>query len=117
MTTTHTTTDLGLWWPCTDQGKTPWRVKTLREGEKALHEEKTQIMWSGYKLNNMPHTHAHIIAWVVEGGLLVKALDCGSKGPGFQSHLQQRFISLLGALSPTPKIEQKVYPRVLRRGH
>ena len=40
----------------------------------------------------------------VEGGLLVKALDCGSKGPGFQSHLQQRFISLLGALSPTPKM-------------
>ena len=53
----------------------------------------------------------------VEGGLLVKALDCGSKGPGFRSHLQQRFISLLGALSPTPKIEQKVYHRVLRRGH
>ena len=53
----------------------------------------------------------------VEGGLLVKALDCGSKGPGFQSHLQQRFISLLGALSPTPKIEQKVYLHVLRRGH
>ena len=45
-------------------------------------------------------------------GLLVKALDCGSKGPGFQSHLQQRSISLLGALSPTPKIEQKVYLRV-----
>ena len=41
----------------------------------------------------------------VVGGLLVKALDCGSKGPGFQSHLQQRFISLLGALSPTSKIE------------
>ena len=34
---------------------------------------------------------------------MVKALDCGLKGPGFQSHLQQRFISLLGALSPTPK--------------
>ena len=33
-------------------------------------------------------------------GLLVKALDCGSKGPEFQSHLQQRFIFLLGALSP-----------------
>ena len=55
--------------------------------------------------------------WGVEGGLSVKALDCGSKGPGFQSHLQQRFISLLGALSPTPKIEQKVYLRVLWRGH
>ena len=52
----------------------------------------------------------------VEGGLLVKALDYGSKGPGFQSHLQQRFISLLGALSPTPKIEQKVYLRFLQRG-
>ena len=34
-----------------------------------------------------------------------KALDCELKGPGFQSHLLQRFISLLGALSPTPKIE------------
>ena len=33
------------------------------------------------------------------------------------SILQQRFISLLGALSPTPKIEQKVYLRVFRRGH
>ena len=41
----------------------------------------------------------------VASGLLVKALDCGSKGLEFQSHLQQRFISLLGALSPTPKIE------------
>ena len=45
----------------------------------------------------------------VAGGLLVKTLDCGSKDPGFQSHLQQRFISLLGALSPTSKIEQKVF--------
>ena len=53
----------------------------------------------------------------VGGGLLVKALDCGSKGPEIQSHLQQRFISLLGLLSPTPKIELKVYLRVLRRGH
>ena len=46
---------------------------------------------------------------VVDRGLKVaywfKALDCGSKGPGFQSQLQQRFIYLLGALSPTPKIE------------
>ena len=40
-----------------------------------------------------------------KGGLLVKALDCRLKGPEFQSHLQQRFISLLGALGPTPKIE------------
>ena len=39
---------------------------------------------------------------------MVKALDCGSKGPEIQSHLQQRFISLLGLLSPTPKIELKV---------
>ena len=54
-------------------------------------------------------------SWVA-GGILVKALDCGSKGPGFQSHLQQRFISLLGALSPTSKIEYKVFLRVLRRG-
>ena len=52
MTTTHTRTDLGLCWPYTDQGKTPWRVKTLRMGEgkkRALHEEKTQIIESGYK--------------------------------------------------------------------
>ena len=42
---------------------------------------------------------------VVAGGLSVKALDYGSKDPGFQSHEQQRFISLLGALSPTSKIE------------
>jgi len=49
LTTTHTTTDLGLWWPYTDQGKTSWRVKTLRMGEKALHEEKTQIIDTGYK--------------------------------------------------------------------
>ena len=41
----------------------------------------------------------------VASGLLVKALDCGSKGLEFQSHLQQRFISFPGALSPTPKIE------------
>ena len=39
------------------------------------------------------------------GGLVVKVLDCEPKGPGFQPHLQQRFISLLGALSPTSKIE------------
>ena len=45
--------------------------------------------------------------WGVEGGLLVKALDCGSKGPGFQSHLQQRFVSLPGALSPTPKLSRR----------
>ena len=34
LTTTHTKTDLGLWVPYTDQGKTAWRVKTLREAEK-----------------------------------------------------------------------------------
>ena len=49
--------------------------------------------------------------------ILVKALESGSKGPGFQSNLQQRFISLLGALSPTPKFEQKVYLCVLQREH
>ena len=48
---------------------------------------------------------SHPSSMGVEGGLLVKALDCRSKGPGFQSHLQQRFISLLGSLSRTPKIE------------
>ena len=53
-------------------------------------------------------THSHPVG--VASGLLVKALDCGSKGLEFQSHLQQRFISqrfisLPCALSPTPKIE------------
>ena len=44
----------------------------------------------------------------VAGGLV--ALDCRTKGPGFQSHLQRRFISLLGALSPTSrKFEYKVF--------
>ena len=43
----------------------------------------------------------------VAGGLLVKALDCGLIGPRFQSHLQQRFISLQGALSPTLKLSRK----------
>ena len=33
MTITHTTTDLGLWWPYTDQGKTPWRNKQKKNGE------------------------------------------------------------------------------------
>ena len=47
--------------------------------------------------------------YVVAGGLLVKALDCGSKSPGFQSHLQQRLISLPGALSFTSKIEYKFF--------
>ena len=41
----------------------------------------------------------------VAGGLSVKALDYGLKDPGFPSHWQQRFICLLGALSPTSKIE------------
>ena len=54
------------------------------------------------------HLHVKILLHVQEGvagGLSVKALDYGLKDPGFQSHLQQRFISLLGALSPTSKIE------------
>ena len=42
--------------------------------------------------------------WVA-GGLVVKVLDCKSKGPRFQPHLQQRFISLPDALNPTSKIE------------
>jgi len=29
-------------------------------------------------------------------------LECGAKGPLFQSHLQQTFISYLSALSPVP---------------
>ena len=56
----------------------------------------------------------HLVIVRVEGGLLVKALDCGSKGPGFQSHLQHaEIISLLGELSHTPRS----YLRVLWRGH
>ena len=51
----------------------------------------------------------------VAGSLLVKALDYGLKDPGFQSHLPQRFISLLGALSPTSKIDQKVFLCVFQR--
>ena len=58
---------------------------------------------------NRHHRHTDckqgLIFLGVASGLLVKALDCGSKGLEFQSHLQQRFISLPGALSPTPKIE------------
>ena len=43
MTTcTHRTTDLGLWWPYTDQGKTPWRVKPS-EWEKRLSMRKKPI--------------------------------------------------------------------------
>jgi len=38
---------------------------------------------------------------------LKHCMDCGLKGPVFQSHLQQRFTSLPGALSPTPKIESR----------
>ena len=55
MTTTHITTDLALWWPYTDQGKTPWRIKTLRMGEKLLHEEKTQInrVWVPHNSNDV----------------------------------------------------------------
>ena len=37
---------------------------------------------------------------------MVNALDYRSKDPGFQSHEQQRFISLLGALSPTSKLSR-----------
>ena len=51
--------------------------------------------------------HVNLLLNWVEGGLLVKSLDCGSKGLALQSHLQQRFISLPGALSPTP---QKLAP-------
>ena len=41
---------------------------------------------------------------MVCGGLVVTTLDCGLKGPRFQYHQQQRFVSLLGALSPASKI-------------
>ena len=44
LTTTHTTTDLGLWRPNTDQGKTPWRIKTLRMGEKISMRKKTKYI-------------------------------------------------------------------------
>ena len=45
MTTTHTTTDLGLQCFYTDQGKTPCRVKTHRIREKTLREEKNPNKW------------------------------------------------------------------------
>ena len=53
--------------------------------------------------------HTHFLCMLVVGGLLVKALDCGFKDPGFQSHLQQRFISLLGALSPTSQLSRRFF--------
>ena len=68
MTITHTTTDLGL--PYTDQGKTPWRVKTLRMGEKTLHEEKKQTNNRvDTKVTYIPlstHTHINNIAQLGE---------------------------------------------------
>ena len=36
----------------------------------------------------------------VAGRLLVKAVDCGSKGPGFQSHLEQRFLLWVHSVLP-----------------
>ena len=67
LTTTHTTTDLGLWWPYTDQGKTPWRVKTQRMGENVLHEEKTQIHSIATKqyIQNSTHILNELICWVM----------------------------------------------------
>ena len=41
----------------------------------------------------------------VAGRLLVKAVDCGSKGPGRVPVPLGAEISLVGALSPTSKIE------------
>ena len=42
----------------------------------------------------------------VTNGLLVEALQCGSKGSRVPGPLAAEiFISLLGALSPTPNIE------------
>ena len=38
--------------------------------------------------------------WEVAGGLLVKALDCGSKDPGFQSHYQQQDIGWIFTILP-----------------
>ena len=53
----------------------------------------------------------------IAGGLFVKSLDCmHTKSPRLQPHLQQTFISLQGALSPTPKLEQ-VFLRIFQRGH
>ena len=64
-------------------------------------QQKKRFIQQGEELFT---SHSNL-KWGVVAGLLVKALDCRSKGPGFQSHLQQRFISLLGALSPTSNIE------------
>ena len=40
----------------------------------------------------------------------MKVLNCKSKVPRFQSHLQRRFRSLLGALSPTSKNSIEGFP-------
>ena len=58
MTTIHTKINLGLWRPYTDQRKTPWRVKTQRMGEKALHEEKTtQCSYKKMHTNFYPYNY------------------------------------------------------------
>ena len=41
----YKTPDLGLYWPCTDQGKTPCRVKALKVGENTLHRGKHNENW------------------------------------------------------------------------
>ena len=81
---------------CEAFGYDGWQVES-GQVESSMNLCGWQVRFLGYAL---------IWAWPeIRHEILVKALDCGSKGPGFQSLLQQRFICLQGALSPTPKIE------------
>ena len=43
MTITYIITDFDLWWPYTDQGKTPWRVR--KEKKRVSMREKPKLMW------------------------------------------------------------------------
>ena len=40
---TYKITDFDLWWPYTDQGKTPWRVR--KEKKRVSMREKPKLMW------------------------------------------------------------------------
>ena len=56
-----------------------------------------------------------IRTWIIDGMAELSMEICfiatGSKGSGFQPHLQQRFTSLPGALSPTQKIKYVLLQR------
>ena len=68
----------------------------------------------------LPHMVMHVFSYFfcenfmlyiikrVAGGLLVKALDCGWKGPGFQSHLQQIFLLWVHSVLPQKLSSRKL---------